>query len=150
MNRDTLDRFCERGILGLVLAMLVFGPLSAGAVRMQEFVVLLALTAVVLLLWGVRLWLSERPKLLWPPVCWCVLAFALYAIGRYLTCDIEYVGRLELLRVLVYTALFFAILNNLHARNPRGSSRSRRSSSAWRWRCAPCGNVSRGRTRCPR
>ena len=62
-----------------------------------------------------RLWLSERPKFLWPPVCWCVLAFVLYAVGRYLTCDIEYVGRLELLRVLVYAAVFFAILNNLHS-----------------------------------
>lgn len=115
MNRETLDRFCERGILGLVLALLVFGPLSAGAVRTQEFVVLLGVMAAVLVLWGVRLWLSARPKFLWPPVCWCVLAFALYAIGRYLTCDIEYVGRLELLRVVVYTALFFAILNNLHS-----------------------------------
>jgi O-antigen ligase len=115
MNRETWDRFCERGILGFVLALLVFGPLSAGAVRTQEFVVLLALTAPVLLFWGARLWLSERPKLLWPPVCWGVLAFALYALGRYLTCDIEYVGRLELLRVLVYSALFFAILNNLHS-----------------------------------
>ena len=52
MNRETLDRFCERGILGLVLALLVFGPLSAGAVRTQEFIVLLGLTAAVLLLWG--------------------------------------------------------------------------------------------------
>ena len=33
---------------------------------------------------------------------------------RYLTCDIEYVGRKELLRILLYAALFFAILNNLH------------------------------------
>lgn len=115
MNRASLDRLCERGILGLVLAILVFGPLSAGAVRTQEFVVLLALTAGVLLLWGTRLWLTERPKLLCPPICWGVLAFVLYAIGRYLTCDIEYVGRLELLRVLVYAALFFAILNNLHS-----------------------------------
>ena len=115
MNRESLDRFCERGILGLVLALLAFGPLSEGAVKNQEFAVLLALTAGVLLLWGTRLWLSERPKFLWPPVCWCVLAFALYAIGRYLTCDIEYVGRLELLRVLVYATVFFAVLNNLHS-----------------------------------
>lgn len=114
MIRESLDRFCERGILGLVLAVLGFGSLSGGAVRTQEFLVLLGLTAGVLLLWGVRLWLNERPKLLCPPICWMALAFVLYAIGRYLTCDIEYVGRLELLRILVYTALFFAILNNLH------------------------------------
>ena len=28
MNREALDRWCERGILGLVLAILVFSPLA--------------------------------------------------------------------------------------------------------------------------
>jgi O-antigen ligase len=114
MNRDTIDRYCERGILGLVLAIVVFGPLAGGAVRTQEFLVLLAGTATVLFLWCVRLWLNERPKLLCPPISWPVLGFGAYAIVRYFTCDIEYIGRLELLRVLVYTTFFFAILNNLH------------------------------------
>ncbi|MSU57884.1 MAG: hypothetical protein EXS35_06830 [Pedosphaera sp.] len=114
MNRETLDRYCERGILALVLAILVFGPLATAAVRTQEFVVLMALTAGVLVLWGVRLWAQEKPKLLFPPICWAVLAFTIYAIWRYATCDIEYIGRLELLRMLVYAFLFFAILNNLH------------------------------------
>ncbi len=114
MKREVLDRWCERGILSLVLVILVYGPLALGAVRVQEFLVIQALTLGVLLLWLARLWLNPRPKLLWPPVSWAVLAFAVYAMGRYLTCDIEYVGRKELLRILVYVALFFAILNNLH------------------------------------
>jgi O-antigen ligase len=38
----------------------------------------------------------------------------LYAIGRYFTSDIEYAARLELIRLIVYASLFFAILNNLH------------------------------------
>ena len=114
MNRETVDRFCERGILGFVLAILVIGPLSTGAVRLQDFLILLILAAGALLLWVIRLWVNERPKLLCPPICWAVLAFVLYAIGRYLTCDIEYVGRLELLRVLVYAAMFLIIVNNLH------------------------------------
>jgi len=37
MNRDVLDRWCERGILALVLAILVFGPLALGGVRAFEF-----------------------------------------------------------------------------------------------------------------
>ncbi|MCK7478323.1 MAG: O-antigen ligase family protein [Candidatus Moduliflexus flocculans] len=48
------------------------------------------------------------------PVCWAVVAFTLYAIARYFTADVEYVARQELVRVLVYAFLFFAILNNLH------------------------------------
>jgi len=114
MNRETLDEWCERGILALVLAILVFGPLALGAARLQEFLVVQALTAGVLVLWLARLWLNPRPKFLWPPLCWIVMAFVGYAIWSYLTCDVEYTGRQELFRILVYAALFFAILNNLH------------------------------------
>lgn len=114
MNREVLDRWGERGILGLVLGILIFSPLAIGAVRVQEFLVVQLLTADVLLLWLGRIWLNDRPKFLFPPMCWCVLAFSCYAVMRYLNCDVEYVGREELLRVLVYTVLFFAVLNNLH------------------------------------
>lgn len=114
MNRGILDEWCERGILALVLGILVFGPLAFGAARLQEFLVVQALTCGVLLLWLVRLWLQPKPKFLWPPICWAVVAFTLYAIIRYRGSDVEYVSRQELLRVLVYAGLFFAILNNLH------------------------------------
>jgi O-antigen ligase len=114
MKRETLDGWCERSILALVLSILVFSPLALGAARLGHFLVVQALATGVLLLWLARLWLNPRPQLLWPPICWLVVAFVAYAIGRYLTCDIEYVGRQELLRILVYAALFFAILNNLH------------------------------------
>jgi Lipid A core - O-antigen ligase and related enzymes len=114
VNREVLDRWCERGILALILAILVFGPLAYGAVDTVPFLIVQGLTAAVLLLWIGRLWLNPRPQFLWPPICWAVLAFTLYAIGRYFTADIEYVARQELIRVLVYAFLFFAILNNLH------------------------------------
>ncbi|MGN6554290.1 MAG: O-antigen ligase family protein [Verrucomicrobiota bacterium] len=114
MNRDVLDKWCERGILGLVLSILVFGPLATGAVRMLDFLVLQGLTLGVMLLWGIRLALKPRTQLLWPPICWAVLAVVAYAVGRYFTSDLEYVARVEMIQVLVYAFLFFAILNNLH------------------------------------
>jgi O-antigen ligase len=114
MNREVLDRWCQRGIQGLVLAILVFGPLATGAVRSLEFLILQGLALGVMLLWSLRLALNSHIQFLWPPVCWVVLAFAGYAVGRYLTCDIEYVGRQELIRLLVYAFLFLAILNNLY------------------------------------
>ncbi len=114
MNREALDRWCERGILGLVLAILILGPLAFGATRAPGFVSIEGLTIGALVLWGVRLWLSSRPRLLWPPICWAVAAFTLYAIGRYLYSDIEYIARQELLQVIVYAALFVVIINNLH------------------------------------
>ena len=68
----------------------------------------------VMLVWALRLWIHPKPRLLWPPLGWVVLVFAAYAIGRYLTADIEYVARQELIRVLMYAFLFFAIVNNLY------------------------------------
>jgi len=114
MTASRIDALCERGILLLVLVILCFGPLATGAVRTLEFLIIQALTLGVLSLWFVRMWWGEQRQWLWPPICWPVLAFAAYAVGRYLLADIEYVARWELLRVLVYTALFFAVLNNLH------------------------------------
>ena len=114
MNRETLDHWCERSILGLMLGILIFGPLAMGAVDAPEFLVIQGLTVAVMLVWGLRLWISPKPKLLWPPLSWVVLAFAALAIGRYLTADIEYVARLEMIQVLMYAFLFFAIVNNLY------------------------------------
>ena len=114
MNREKLDGWCERGILGLVLAILVYAPLATGAVRVPDFLVIQGLTLGVVVVWGARLWLNRRPKFLWPPICWAVLAFTIYAVARYLTADLEYIARGEMIRVLVYAILFFAIVNNLH------------------------------------
>ena len=113
MNREALDKFFERGILALVLAILVFGPLAMGATDAWAFLVVQGLTIGVMLLWALRIWFSPRPQWSWPPIGWVVLAFTLYAIGRYLTADIEYVARLEMIQVLLYAFLFFAIVNNL-------------------------------------
>ncbi|HXS69109.1 MAG TPA: O-antigen ligase family protein [Candidatus Polarisedimenticolia bacterium] len=126
MNRESLDKFCERGILGLVLAILVFTPLAFGGVPqvpagsrldfilVNPFNIVLWLTVGVIVLWTVRLWATPRPKLLWPPICWAVLAFVVYTIIRYLHADIEYIARLEMIQVLTYGLLFLAIVNNLH------------------------------------
>jgi O-antigen ligase len=114
MNRESLDTWCERGILGLVLAILIFGPLATGAVRTPDFLVLQGLTMGVMFLWGFRLWLKPRPQLLCPPICWAVIAFTIYAIIRYATSDLEYVARGEMVQVLMYAFLFLAILNNLY------------------------------------
>src|SRR5271163_3656004 len=113
-NRDTLDNWCGRGILALVLAILVFGPLAMGAVDAWAFLVVQGLTIGVMLLWALRLWISPKPQLLLPPLCWVVLSFTIYAVAHYLTADIEYVARQEMIQVLMYSFLFFAIIDNLY------------------------------------
>ena len=113
LTRKNLDWWCERGILSLVLGLLVFAPLAFGAVDTWAWLVMQVAAACVFVLWGVRLWLNPRGKLLWPPLAWVVLVFMAYAVGRYFTADIEYVARREMLQVLVFGFLFFAALNNL-------------------------------------
>jgi O-antigen ligase len=126
IDRERWDRQCERGILASVLAVVVFTPLAFGGraqpaggfaldfLAVNPFIVAQVLTMVAAVLWGVRLWLNPRSKLLWPPICWGVLAFTIYAIGRYFSADIEYVARQEVIRIIVYAFLFFVVLNNLH------------------------------------
>jgi O-antigen ligase len=114
MSRDVWDRWCERGILILVLVILVLGPLAIGGVRALEFAIIQVLTLAVVGLWVARIWLAQRGRLLWPPICWAVVAFGAYAVGWYHFADVEYLARLEMLHVLVYGCLFLAILNNLH------------------------------------
>ena len=114
MDREKLDTWCERGIIGLVMAILVWGPLATGAVRGMEFLVIQTMTVCAVLLWVVRLWLRPRAQFLMPPVGWAVLAFAGYSIISYFLADIEYIARLEVIRVLIYALLFFLLVNNLH------------------------------------
>jgi O-antigen ligase len=113
MTRERLDNWCEKGILFLVLAILVFGPLATGAVRPLEFLINQGLAMGAVLFWMLRFWLNPSHRLLWPPICWSVIAFVIYAIIRYQQADIEYVARQELIRILVYASVFFVILNNL-------------------------------------
>ncbi len=117
-TREKIDAACEWGILGLVLAALVFSPLALGAVRLSEFVVVQFLTVGILALWLTRYWLGKTHRLLWTPVCWPAAAFVAYAVFRYAGAEIESVARQELVRVLVYATLFFAVLNNLHRQQP--------------------------------
>jgi O-antigen ligase len=114
MDRERVDDWLERGILGLVLAILIYGPLATGAVRAPDLLVIQGLTAGVGVLWLVRLWLSRNYRLLWPPMACAVVLFVGYAIVRYFQADVEYVARQELIRILIYTLLFFAVVNNLH------------------------------------
>jgi hypothetical protein len=114
LSRDRLDSWCERGILGLVLAILVYSPLATGSVRPQDFVIVQWLTVALAAVWLARFWINPKHRIYWPLLCWPTVAFIIYAVFRYLSADIEFVARQELIRVLVYSVIFFAVLNNLH------------------------------------
>jgi O-antigen ligase len=109
-----------------VLAILVWGPLAYGAVRVRPdstetahlygFLVIQGLTALAVVLWGARFFTQRPFRLLWPPICWAVLGFVLYAIARCQLAELEYAARQNLECVIVYGALFFVVVNNLNRR----------------------------------
>jgi O-antigen ligase len=117
---ERLDLWCERGVLGLVLAILIFSPLATGSVRPQDFLIVQWLTLLTLATWALRFCINPKHRLLWPPMCWPVLLFMCYAVVRYATADIEYVARQETIKVLIYGFLFFAVLSNLHRQETTG------------------------------
>lgn len=114
MNRELLDHWCERAILILVSAVLIFGPLALGGVRASEFVVLHWLILTALVIWLVRLWATPKFRFLLPPAAWAVLPFVVYAIWRYRTADIEYVARQEFIQVALAAVFLLVIVNNLY------------------------------------
>lgn len=114
MDRERLDRWLERSLLAVASIMLIFAPAALGGVRPQEFAVLQGLLALGLVLWGIRLWVARSLHLQWTPLCWWALAFLIYALVRYTQAEVEYVARLEVIRVLLYGWFFFLVLNNLH------------------------------------
>jgi len=116
-NRRNMDWWCERGILLLVLATLVFAPLAFGAAYVWTFLVVEMLVLGIAAVWLARLWGGHKPKLLWPPLTWALLLFVLYAVGRYFTSDNEYYARQELIRILVYSFLFLAVISNLYSQD---------------------------------
>ena len=114
MDRRNVDWWCARGILLLVLGMAVFGVLAFGAVDQWAFLVMQGMAMGVFILWGIRLWAHPKPQLLWPPLCWVVAAFAIYALARYFTADIEYVARQEVIQVVLFAFVFFVVVNCLY------------------------------------
>lgn len=114
--RHRIDTWCEGAILAIALFVLVWSPLALGCTRALEFLVVQGLTALAAVLWGIRIWTQRPFRLLWPPMAWAVLAFALYAVARCRLVPVEFVGRQQLAHVLVYAAWFIIILNNLTRR----------------------------------
>ncbi len=122
LTRKNLDWWCARGILVLVLGVLAFAAAAFGAVHQWALLVVQTAVIGILILWALRLWLNRRARILWPPLCWVVVAFMALAVARYFTADIELVARQELLQVLLAGFLFFVVLNNLRGQDEAETS----------------------------
>lgn len=112
-----VDLICERGILIVVLLILVYSVLAWGGVRTPDFVYVEGLTVLGLVIWLGRIWFKRGFRLLWPPICWAVLAFVIYAVVRCAMDSLHYPARQELSRILVFASMFFLASNNLTRRN---------------------------------
>ena len=104
----------------MVVFIVLWGPLAWGGVPAPGFLGIQGLTILALALWLVRLWTQKPFRLLWPPVCWVVLIFLLYALVRGPRVLIEYPARMEVIQIVVYASLFFVIVNNFARRESAG------------------------------
>ncbi|MBM3831104.1 MAG: hypothetical protein FJ406_11295 [Verrucomicrobia bacterium] len=118
--RERADNFCEHGILCLVVALLVIGPLLLGGAHAEFFAVMAGLGVAALLLWVVRLWVAPEPTVFWPPLAWVVVAALGYALVRGHYAVLEYTTLGELLRLGLCGVVFFVVLNNLGHRHTAG------------------------------
>lgn len=117
MNRQRADRILSTTIFGVVCLILAFGPLMMGATRGEDIAVIGLLTSFAAGLWLLRVWLNPQPNLPWPPLCFAILAFVVYALFRYPYATVEYAARTEVLRILIYALLFLIVLNNTSHRS---------------------------------
>jgi O-antigen ligase len=114
MDREATDIWLERGILALVLGVLVYSPLAFGADLPAQYTVSMVLVALAAALWGARLWVKPQVHVMWPPVCWAVAGFVIYAFARLPFADVPLVAREETMLILTYATLFFVIINNVY------------------------------------
>lgn len=98
----------EWGIVAILGLMLCLGPLLFGGVYASGFLLLTALCVVASALWLILIISGKRYRLLWPPICWLVLAFMCFALWRYRFVQVPYAGEYELMRILLYGTLFFS------------------------------------------
>lgn len=112
-----LDFLLERLIWLLAFAAIATGPLATGLVRPQDFTIVMWLVLGAAVVWGLRLLFCPEHRVFWPPISFGVLAFIGYAVWRYTEAPVEYVARQELLKILIYGALFLVIVANLHRQN---------------------------------
>lgn len=113
-ERSALDFMLERLIWLLAFAAIAVGPLATGLVRPQDFAYVVWLTLGATGVWALRIVCCQEHRVFWPPISFGVTAFMAYAAWCYSEAPVEYVARQELLRVLVYGALFLVFVANLH------------------------------------
>ena len=64
-DREMLDTWCERVVLGLALLILIYSPLATGSVRPQDFVPIEWLTLGIMVVWAVRFVVNPNHRFLW-------------------------------------------------------------------------------------
>ncbi|MCX6882712.1 MAG: hypothetical protein NTV12_09450 [Verrucomicrobia bacterium] len=97
--RERIDSWCEWGIFGLTLAILVFAPLAFGGVRISESIWIYGALAAILLLWAVRSCVRDNYRLLIPPVAWSLLILLGYIGWRTYTSTVQYTAQVEFFQI---------------------------------------------------
>jgi O-antigen ligase len=114
--RGVVERSGERVVFYTVCLMLVFAPLALGALQPWACAILGLMTLVTLLAWAARV--AVAGKLAWvrTPLDWPLAAGAAYVVARYAFSPVEWLSREEMLRVLMYAAVYFIVTQHFFRR----------------------------------
>lgn len=113
-NKSVFDYIIETPLFVLLALILVGAPLWLGAVDQDAFAWMVGLCSLMLGWHAVLLAFRPSSRQLWLPPNFTVLIFAVFVVWRYFTADIEFVARMEMLRVLCYAGIFLVVVQQLH------------------------------------
>jgi len=115
-SRKTTDTYLQRAALVVVLLLVAVAAVSFGGQTPREFAGVVGLGVLAGVLWVMRLWTSDRPRLFLHPILAVVLGFLAYAGWRSTQVVVPYLAVGELLQLGLYALVFVVVLLTLGGR----------------------------------
>jgi len=114
--QSPVGHVCQTAVVALCALILVFAPLTFGAVRLWALGPILIVIGLAGVLWIVRILSTQEMPVVFSTLGPPIIALAAYVVIRYGLSEIEPIARGAMMQALGAALLFFLILNNLRHR----------------------------------
>ena len=115
-SRRTTDTYLQWAVLAIVLLLVTVAAVAFGGQTAREFGVVVGLGVLAAVVWVMRLWTADRPKLFLHPALAVLFGFVAYAAWRSTHVVVPYLARGELLQLGLYALVFVVVLHALGGR----------------------------------
>src|SRR5713226_2186594 len=108
------------GAMMIIMALCVlWATVAYGAVTPELSAPVYGMAILLAVLWAAKLFFAKVVSWKQSPMHWPVLGFAVYAVIRYFTAQLEYEGRVELFQVGLCTLVYFLTACNFYRQRDR-------------------------------